>query len=52
MAIFLLAMGTIALLGLSQVDHKEDSGAKIVTEKAVERCYKSGHEKKCELRYK
>ena len=52
MAIFLLAMGTIALLGLSQVDHKEDTSAKIVTEKVIERCYKAGHEKKCELRYK
>ncbi len=48
MAIFLLAMGTIALLGISTV--KEEKPAE--KEVTIERCYKDKHEKKCELRYK
>lgn len=52
MGIFILAIVTIGLIGASQSDHKEAPSAKIVTEKAIERCYTQGHEKKCELRYK
>jgi hypothetical protein len=50
--IFVLAIITIGLIGASQSDHKEIESDKIVTEKATERCYTQGHEKKCELRYK
>jgi hypothetical protein len=52
MGIFIVLILTIGLVGASQSDHKEEESAKIVTEKAIERCYTQGHEKKCELRYK
>lgn len=45
---FILAIITIALIGASQSNHKEEENGKIVTE----HCTTQGHEKKCELRYK
>lgn len=52
MGIFIILIVTIGLVGASQSDHKDVPSAKIITEKAIERCYTQGAEKKCELRYK
>jgi len=52
MGLFLIAIFTIGILGMSQSNHERGENVKNVTEKAVEHCVKQGHEKKCELRYK
>jgi len=52
MGIFIVLIFTIGLVGASQSDHERSENVKNVTERAIERCYTQGPEKKCELRYK